>query len=109
MGRDMLEISTDKVAEVIILARELDRGEREFDAFVGRLNMEEQASLVAIFWIGRGTFDAEELDEAIETATAEATTPTAEYLKGSPHLADHLENGLDALGISATDAEDDLY
>ena len=105
----MLAISTDKVAEVIILARELDRGEGEFDAFVERLNEDEQASLVALFWIGRGSFEAEELGEAIATARAEATTPTSEYLKGSPHLADHLENGLDALGISTSDEEDQLY
>ena len=43
------------------------------------------------------------------TAYGEARTPTAEYLKGSLHLADHLENGLDALGISAMEAEDDVY
>ena len=105
----MLEITVDKVAEVIILARELDRAEQEFDAFVDRLNVEEQTSLVAVFWIGRGSYEPEELAEAIKTATAEATTPTADYLKGSPHLADHLESGLDALGISAVDAENDLY
>lgn len=105
----MLEISADKVAEIIILARELDRAEGEFDGFVENLTPEEQYSLVALMWIGRGSFEAEDLAEAIATAEAEATTPTATYLKGSPHLADHLENGLDALGISATDAEDDLY
>lgn len=105
----MLEIAIDKVAEVIILARDLDRSEREFDAFVGALNEDEQAHLVALMWIGRGSFEAEEWDDAVKTAMAEATTPTSVYLKGTPHLADHLENGLDSLGISATDAEDDLY
>ena len=35
--------------------------------------------------------------------------PTAEYLKGSPHLADHLEAGLEALGIDSSDEEDELY
>ena len=59
-------------------------------------------------WIGRGTFEPEELDEAIQTAAEEATTPTADYLLGTPHLSDHLENGLDALGLSASDEEDDL-
>jgi hypothetical protein len=105
----MLDISTDKVAEVIILARELNRAEPEFDAFIENLNDDEKVALVALFWIGRGSFEPEDLQEALETAAAEATTPTSEYLKGSPHLADHLENGLDALGISALDAEDDLY
>ena len=105
----MLQIATNKVAEVIILARELDRAEGDFDAFVARLNHDEQASLVALMWIGRGTFDATELPEAIATAPREASTPTQDYLKGSPHLADHLENGLDALGVSARDEEDSLY
>lgn len=105
----MLPISTDKVAEVIILARELDRAENEFDGFVDQLTEDEQIALVAVFWIGRGSFEADDLQEAINTAEAEATTPTAQYLKGSPHLADHLENGLEALGINAGAAEDDLY
>jgi hypothetical protein len=105
----MLPISADKVAEVIILARELDRAENEFDAFVNRLAEDEQAALVAIFWIGRGTYEPEEIDAALQTAAEEATTPTAEYLKGSPHLADHLESGLEALGIDSSEVEDDLY
>lgn len=105
----MLTINLDKVAQVIVLARELDRAEAEFDAFVDRLAEEEQADLVALMWVGRGSFEPEEFDEAVATALAEATVPTADYLKGSPHLADHLENGLDALGISARDIEDALY
>ncbi|WP_439153772.1 DUF3775 domain-containing protein [Yoonia sp.] len=104
----MLPISVAKVAEVIILARELDRAEPEFDGLVNALNAEEQAALVAIYWIGRGTYDADDLDEAMATATNEATTPTTEYLKGSPLLATHLEAGLDALGIDATEEEDRL-
>ncbi|WP_296425700.1 DUF3775 domain-containing protein [Yoonia sp.] len=105
----MLPISPEKVAEVIILARELDRAENEFDGFVDRLAEDEQAGLVAIFWIGRGTFDADDLETAIKVATEEATLPTAKYLKGSPHLADHLESGLEALGVDSSDVENDLY
>lgn len=105
----MLPISADKIAEVIILARELDRAENEFDGFVDQLNDYEKAGLVAVFWVGRGSFEPEDLAEALETATHEATTPTSEYLKGSPHLSDHLEAGMEALGANVTDAEDDLY
>ena len=104
-----MQITADKVAEVIILARDSDRSRAEFASFVGNLTQEEQAELVAIMWIGRDSFDAAEWDEAYATALQEATTPTQDYLRGSPHLADHLENGLDALGISATSEEDELY
>ncbi|WP_412505619.1 DUF3775 domain-containing protein [Roseovarius sp. SYSU LYC5161] len=104
----MLDISTYKIAQVILMARELGRAEVELRAFIDRLSEEEQISLVALMWIGRDSFGPDELDEAKATARAEATTPTADYLLGTPHLSDHLENGLDALGISAVDDEDDL-
>jgi hypothetical protein len=105
----MLDIAIDKVGEIIILARELDTTEAEFDAFIEALNEDEQANLVALMWVGRGTFEPEEFDDAVRTAREEASTPTVEYLKGSPHLADHLGNGLDAMGISALEAEDEVY
>lgn len=104
----MLEISVNKIAQVVLMSRELNRAEGELRAFIDRLSDEEQTSLVALMWIGRGSFEPEELQEAIRTAAQEATTPTADYLLGTPHLSDHLENGLDALGLSAIDEEDDL-
>ncbi|WP_375254235.1 DUF3775 domain-containing protein [Yoonia sp.] len=105
----MLPISADKIAEVIILARELNRAENEFDGFVNQLTDDEKTGLVAVFWVGRGSFEPEDFAEAVATAAREATTPTAEYLKGSPHLSDHLEAGMEALGLDPSDAEDDLY
>ena len=104
----MLDITTYKIAQIVIMARELGRAEGELRAFIDRLTEEEQASLVAVMWIGRGSFEAEEIEEAKRTAFEEASTPCADYLIGTPHLSDHLENGLDALGLSAADDEDDL-
>ncbi len=104
----MLEISVHKIAQVILMSRELDRAEAELRGFIEQLTETEQASLVAVMWIGRDSFAADELTEAIETARHEASTPTSDYLLGSPHVSDHLENGLEALGLSASGAEDDL-
>ncbi|MFY9237739.1 MAG: DUF3775 domain-containing protein [Roseovarius sp.] len=104
----MLDISTYKVAQVVLMARELGRAESELRGFIDGLSEDEQASLVALMWIGRGSFEPEDLREAIQTARSEATTPCADYLLGSPHVSDHLENGLEALGLSAQDDEDDL-
>lgn len=104
----MLEITLTKVANVILMARELGRAEGELRAFLERLTEEEQTDLVALMWIGRGSFDADEFQEARETAIAEATVPTPDYLMGTPHLSDHLEAGLEELGLSASDEEDDL-
>jgi hypothetical protein len=102
----MDQISVRKVAAVIVMARELDRAEPELRGLVDRMDEEEQAALVAVMWIGRGAFEAEEWDEAFSTAYAEATTPTADYLIGTPHLADNLEAGLEALGYDAMHEEE---
>lgn len=101
----MLEISAHKIAQVVIMARELHRAEGELRGFIDRLSEEEQAALVAVMWIGRGAFDAEDLEEAQQTALAEATTPTADYLIGTPHLSDNLESGMEALGLDVSGEE----
>ncbi|APZ52338.1 DUF3775 domain-containing protein [Salipiger abyssi] len=104
----MEEISVRKVAHVILLAREIDRGEGELRGVIDQMTEEEQAALVAIMWIGRDAFDADEWAEAYATAVSEASTPTADYLIGTPHVADHLEAGLEALGYDSSDEEDEL-
>jgi hypothetical protein len=120
----MLQISPDKIAHIIIRAREYDSGvnawahqgsrrqhgtRTELHDFIESLNEDEQASLVAVMWIGRESFEPEDLEEAITTALIERTTPTGDYLMGEPQLADLLEAGLEALGISPEDAENDLH
>ncbi|TBX18696.1 MULTISPECIES: DUF3775 domain-containing protein [Nioella] len=104
----MLAISTHKVAQIILMGHELDRAEGELRGFLETLNEDEQAEVVAIMWIGRGSFEPEDFAEALSTARNEATTPTADYLIGTPHLSDHLEAGLEALGVDPSEAEDDL-
>jgi hypothetical protein len=103
-----MEISTRKVAQVVLMGRELDRAEGELRAFIDRLNEDEQAELVALFWIGRGSFEAGDWDEALRTAQTEATTPTADYILGSPHFADHIEAGAEAMDLDIADEEEDL-
>ena len=104
----MLEISQRKLAQVILYGHEVERAEKELRGFLETLNADEQASLIAVMWIGRGSFEADDLSEAIKTAQAGASTPTADYLLGAPHFADHIEAGMEALGMSAAAAEEDL-
>ena len=119
----MLEITADKIAYVIIRAREYESGvnawahsghrtghgvRTELHEFIASLNDDEQAALTAVMWIGRESFDAEDLDEAVATAKAEKSAPTEDYLMGEPQLADYLEAGMAALAISPEDEEDDL-
>jgi hypothetical protein len=134
---DGLEIAPEKVAHVIIKAREYnakvgawndnpeegdaaedpsailedfagDPTRAEITGFIAALNDDEQAHLVALAWIGRGTFEPEELDEAVETAKNERRNATANYLLGLPLLADYLEEGLEKLGYSVEDIESDV-
>ena len=104
----MLEISPAKVAHIIYQSREGRMGEGELHAFIAGLNEDEQAHLVALAWVGRGVYEAEDFDEAVETAFAERSAPTDKYLMGMPHLAENLEAGLEAMGIDVTEVEDDF-
>lgn len=104
----MLDISNEKVAQVILLAREGTAGAAELDAFLDGLNEDEAASLVAIMWVGREAFGPDDLEAAKKAALEEATVPTAVYLGGTPHLAENLEAGLEALGVAVTDLEDSI-
>ena len=132
----MLQIAPEKVAHVIVRAREFDAkvapwddnnsDERadesdsileqtthdatadELKSFIDNLNVDEQVSLVALMWIGRGTFEGGDLDEAMATARSEQVNKTSAYLMGVPLLADYLETGLDTFGYSVEDAKTDI-
>ncbi len=69
------------------------------------LNEDEQTELVALTWIGRGDFTAQEWAEAVRTARQRHTNPTADYLLGTPLLGDYLEEGLSQLGVTVEDLE----
>jgi len=132
-----IDIAPEKVAHVIIKAREYDakvgawndtpeEGDAEEDpnsiledftndptraelaGFIDGLNYDEQANLVALAWVGRGTFEKEEFAEAVETARAEKINKTSAYLLGMPMLGDYLEEGLEKMGFSVDDIESDV-
>jgi len=124
-----LGINSDKVCFVIAKARQFDVKEGDSDpdsgsnptddgmtdvledtpddptykelvAFIRALDEEEQIWLVALAWIGRGTYDAKEWAEALTVARDEHNKRTAEYLTQLPLLGDYLEEGLAAFGES---------
>jgi hypothetical protein len=59
------------------------------------MDEDEQCELVALTWVGRGDFTAEEWDAAVAQARERRVGPTSTYLLGIPLLASHLESGLD--------------
>jgi hypothetical protein len=118
-----LDLPLDKVSFIILKAREFDAKESNVDPEEGSnpaddgetdvltdngedpareellgairsLNEEERIRLVALAWLGRGTYGLDEWKEAVETARTEHPRRTAEYLLGLPLLGDYLEDGL---------------
>jgi hypothetical protein len=76
-----------------------DLSDEELRELLEDLNVDESAELVAITWIGRGDFEAEDFTLAVQEAKDRAVGSTATYLLGMPMLADYLEAGLDALSL----------
>lgn len=66
---------------------------------INGLDVDEQADLVALVWIGRGDFEPTEWPAAVRRAGERATRSTARYLLGIPNVGDLLEEGLAAMGI----------
>lgn len=129
-----LAISPDKVAFLILKAREFDAKEgitdaesgsngadddmidvledddqdpvvREISGFVGALTEDEQADLVTLMRLGRGDGSIEEWDDLRAEALRQSNGRTAQYLLGEPLLGDLLADGLEEFGISFADLE----
>jgi hypothetical protein len=77
-----------------------DQTERELRQIVRALNVDEAAELIALTWIGRGDYEAAEFADAVTEAKQRNYRPTR-YLLGMPMLGDWLEEGLEAIGVSA--------
>ncbi len=99
--------TSDDDEEELTDNREGDSDVAEIVGFVRGLNEDEETDLVALAWVGRGTYDIEDWEAARETARSERGTRTERYLLGMPLLADYLAEGLDAFGIDPGDAEED--
>jgi uncharacterized protein DUF3775 len=129
-----LGLAIDKVGYIIVKAREFDEKEGDADpdsgsnptddgdadvledkagdptraelrAAIWGLNEDEQIALVALAWLGRGTYDLSEWQDALDTARTEHNNRTAEYLMGLPLLGDYLEDGLAQFGESISDED----
>ena len=130
-----LDIPTDKLGFIILKAREYDVKESDSDPDEGSnptddrntdvltdkdddpvreellgairdLPEEERFQLVALAWLGRGTYDLSEWQTALETARLEHRKRTGEYLLGLPLLGDYLEDGLAMFDDSIVDVSD---
>jgi hypothetical protein len=124
-----LEISPESVCFVIIKAREFDVKDavsepapgsnptddkmtavledhkddpvvQELTSYIGAMNVDKQIELVALAWLGRGDYSADDWPSVREQAAEAHNDKTASYLLGIPMLGDFLEEGLAMLGYS---------
>jgi uncharacterized protein DUF3775 len=78
-----------------------------YDAIRG-LPADQRIELIALAWVGRGTYDIEEWDDALETAQEEHGKRPAHYLMAMPLLGDYLEAGLEEFDDGIVDDEEEL-
>lgn len=124
----MPTINTDKVCYVVVKARELESEDEGIDAdasnatddkfvsvltedaydtvrdevsaFIDAMDDDEKAELVALTWVGRGDYGADEWEDAVRLARTRHERSSSAYLLGIPLLASYLESGLGEFGES---------
>ena len=69
------------------------------------LNADEKAVLVALVWVGRGDYYADEWEKALDHAKSEHNEHTALYLISMPRLSDYLMAGLSEFGMKCEEAD----
>ncbi len=88
-GEEVLSVLDDSINTSV---------EEELIASIEDLAEDQQAELLAFAWVGSGTYDASDWDEAIEEAADENNI--VEELMEMPMLASVLEAGLAAFDIN---------
>ncbi len=130
----MLTIRLEKLAYIIVKAREFDAEVppvdeesgsnpsddadrdvleespenptyQELTDAINGLSELERIELLALTWLGRGDYSKEEWRDALREALRAHDAKEADYLVGTPLLADYIEEGLSQLGYSIADYE----
>ena len=90
---------SDDWAQQVLADHADDPVAQELAIVIDDLEPDQQVSLVALMWLGRGDFTLEEWSQAYEQAGDSYNGRTADYLIGTPLLADYLLEGLNQFGL----------
>lgn len=80
----------------------------ELGGALQEMNVDQINEVLALMWIGRGDYDEEQWDEALDQARRTSNRRVITYILETPLLADLLEEGLDRLGYNIADEETGL-
>ncbi|MCW8399882.1 DUF3775 domain-containing protein [Legionella sp. PATHC038] len=94
------EVTEDMDAFYVLADYQNDPVYQETVEYIDNLRPDQQATLVALMYLGRGDYTREEWKDALHFAQEEITDHTGEYLLSRPTVADDVERGLNMLGIS---------
>ena len=111
---DVKDVDTDDIGDDsdnplgVLEDRADDPTFNELTYWINDLNDSQKAEMVVLFWLGRDDNNTSDFAELLEEAQGQRSRHTAKYLLGSPMLGDHLENGLERLGIDTSEIESAL-
>ena len=91
------EIDDDDWSEQVSTSFASDPYYQEIKTTVDDLEPDQQMTLVALMWVGRGDFSIDEWDDALKEAEENWNENTADYLIGTPMLSDYLAEAIDQL------------
>lgn len=91
---------TDDMMAAVLEDHKDDPVVQELTSFIGAMSIDQQIDLVALAWLGRGDYSADDWQSVREQAAEAHNDKTARYLLGIPMLGDFLEEGLAMLGYS---------
>lgn len=92
---------TDSDDEFAVLEDEANESvEQEIEALLDDLGDDQVEEILALAWVGRGTYDASEWEEALEAARDPDAESPAEQLLEMPTLAAYLDAGLAAFDMN---------
>ena len=98
---DVDDLDDEEGAALSVLEDDLYVGvEEEVQAQLDDLADDQLAEVLALAWIGRGTYDVSEWDEALVEAAELDTEERIDELTDMPLLGGHLEAGLAAFDYS---------
>ena len=89
---------SDDWARQVLAEHAGDATYQELRNLINDLEPDQQQKLVALMWLGRGDFDVDEWEQAVEQARDNWNRRTAEYLIATPLVSDYLEEGMSLLG-----------
>lgn len=70
---------------------------------IGEMSQRQRAELIALMWLGRGDYELEDWESAVDDAIGDHSVRAAEYLLAHPMVSDDLEEGLIAHGYDCED------